>query len=192
MVQYLTALSHIILAGTGLYCFKSVDDMFCKFAYGIITFHSLLGIWRWGNPSYGHKIDTHYRLTSKLQDFLVLPGIVTTIWLKYNYFPNLAYSHNVIALVPLLLYLYEKRNNEPLEDLFLGGNLLSLLLVSTMNSNYYGITASLSFVLSYFVIKREVINILSIDVPIHDLFNYSMCFFVLFARNAILDPVAFV
>lgn len=142
-----------------------------------------------GNPIYGHKIDKIYRITSKLQDLLVLPCIVTTMWLKYNYSLNLACAHTIASLVPMGLYIYDNRKNEPVVDAFLGGSLLSLIVVSIFNDNQYGVTTAMSYALSYFVIKQNVIMNLPVEVPCQDLFNYSMCFFAFFALKAVLEPV---
>ncbi|KAL1493990.1 hypothetical protein ABEB36_009666 [Hypothenemus hampei] len=193
MVQYSTALSHIFLAGTSFYCLRisSINQLlFCKFSFGIIMFHSILGIWRWGNPQYGYKIDKIYKLAGLLQDLLVLPCIVTTIWLRYNFSFSLAGVHTVISIIPLLIYLFNRRN-EPV-DAFLIGNVLSLVVISTYHGNPFGISMAMSYIISYFIIKHDMLSNLPIEVPTQDLFNYSMCFFVIFALRAVLETGYFI
>lgn len=49
--DYATALSHLVLAGTGIYCLTQVgykEFSFPTVAYGLITTNSILGIWRYG------------------------------------------------------------------------------------------------------------------------------------------------
>lgn len=191
MVRYSTALSHIVLAGTSLYCLKILHIYklhFAKLSYGLIALNSLLGIWRWGNPTYGYKIDKLYNFTSKIQDLLVFPGIVTTIWLKYHYSFELASAHIFVSLIPLLIYLYDSKKNKVI-DSFLGSNVFSLFYISLMKENYYGLTTALSFTLNYFFIKRDILLYLPVEVPTQDLFNYSMCFFSIFALKAVQYPI---
>lgn len=191
MVRYSTALSHIFLSGTGLYCLKTLNRYrlpFAKVSFGVIVFNSLLGIWRWGNPTYGDKVDKFYKFTLKLQDVLVLPGIVTTIWLKYSYSQELACAHTIVSLLPLIIYLYDDKKQEVMDGL-LGGNIFSLAVVSYYHENFYGITTAMSYILNYFLIKRNVIVNFPLEVPTQDLFNYSMCFFAFFALKAVLEPL---
>ncbi|XP_050306825.1 uncharacterized protein LOC126743663 [Anthonomus grandis grandis] len=189
MVRYSTALSHIFLAGISIYCWKNVnrDWPFPQVAFGIIAFHSLLGVWKWGNPTYGQKIDRLYGLTTTLQDLLVLPCIVTTLWLKYSYSLNFVISHSTLTLLPLALLLQSHQKFDVI-DVFLLGNVLSSFVVSYFNDNQFGVSVTLSYILSYFIIKRDMINSLPMDVPIQDLFNYSMCFFCYFALKAVQQP----
>lgn len=129
-----------------------------------------------------------YRLTDTIQDLLVFPCIVTTIWLKYNYSLNLACAHTIISVIPLILYLHDNHKHKPI-DAFLAGNVLSLLAVSHYNFNHFGITTSFSYALSYFAIKRDVFTNFPFHIPILDLYNYSMCFFSFFALKTIQEPV---
>lgn len=49
--RYLTALSHVVLAGTGIYCYIGAKDhpyFYPKCCFGVIIVNSLIGIWRWG------------------------------------------------------------------------------------------------------------------------------------------------
>ncbi|XP_060517089.1 uncharacterized protein LOC132696341 [Cylas formicarius] len=194
MVRYSTALSHIILAGTAFYCLKFTNKsnlQFARLSFGILGVNSVLGVWRWGNPSYGHKIEKLYRLTSILQDLLALPLIVTNIWLNYHYSLELAYAHTLVALFPLLAYLYNTRNIDVVDG-FLAANCISLGLISLTNQNHYGLTTMVSFTLNYFFIKRDVMGYLPgsyYDVPTQDLYNYSMCFFAYFALKAVSDCI---
>ncbi|GJQ66950.1 hypothetical protein Trydic_g7964 [Trypoxylus dichotomus] len=90
--QYSTALSHIVLAGTGIYCMASYrqlpnDDgnhLPCA-TFGIIITNSLLGTWRWGNPDYGHTLEKPYNFTFFLQCIFALPCIAGQIWLMNDY-----------------------------------------------------------------------------------------------------------
>ncbi|XP_066140997.1 uncharacterized protein [Euwallacea fornicatus] len=191
MVRYSTALSHIILAGTGLYCLKALsryENPFSKVPFGLVIFHSLLGIWRWGNPQYGLKIDKYYKITETFKDFLLIPSINATIWLKYNNYLSFMCSHILLSLVPIVIYLYDSRKQEVVNAFHLG-NAFSLIFVSYWNENFFGISTSISYVLSYFVIKQDMLSGFSCEVPTQDLLNYSMCFFVFFAVRSLVDPV---
>ncbi|KAG5896902.1 hypothetical protein JTB14_033540 [Gonioctena quinquepunctata] len=102
--SYSTALSHIVLAGTGVYCWLGVKDhslIFPQCSFGSIIVNSLIGIWRWGNPSYGPDSDWLYKLTCLLQDLLALPCIVSTLWLQYGYMKEIAYGYLLVSAIPM-------------------------------------------------------------------------------------------
>lgn len=51
MPRYSTALSHLVLAGTGIYCLKAygVKEPKCAVAsFGLVVVNSALGVWRYG------------------------------------------------------------------------------------------------------------------------------------------------
>ncbi|KAJ8936733.1 hypothetical protein NQ314_012180 [Rhamnusium bicolor] len=187
--RYSTALSHIILAGTGIYCLvgsKNHASSFPQGSFGIITLNSLLGIWRWGNPSYGSSVVDLYNFTSILQDLLVLPCIVTTIWLTYGYTWEIAYAYTVVSILPLITYICDNSNrSNEMVDIIIGVNCISLGVLSFIHQNYFGVASSISYAFTHFIVKND--NETYFNVTSQDFYNYTMCFFAVFALKAILD-----
>lgn len=50
--RYSTALSHLVLAGTSIYCYigaaKKIGHSYPRCCFGILIANSLIGVWRWG------------------------------------------------------------------------------------------------------------------------------------------------
>ncbi|KAK9736248.1 hypothetical protein QE152_g12664 [Popillia japonica] len=110
--QYSTALSHMILAGTGLYCLiqyrhGEICQLPCAM-FGIIITNSVLGIWRWGNPDHGDKLEKPYNFTFYLQTIFVMPCIAGQIWLMNGYEQILAYLHPMLSCIPFTAYFADK------------------------------------------------------------------------------------
>ncbi|KAJ8920847.1 hypothetical protein NQ315_015639 [Exocentrus adspersus] len=188
--SYSTALSHIILAGTGIYCLIGSKHFGQKFfprgSFGIIILHSAIGIWRWGNPSYGQKAAKLYKLTSLLQDLIALPCIVTTIWLSYGYMWQIAYAYTLASLFPLVAYMCDHNNiDNEMTDVVIGANCISLGVLAFIHQNYFGVAASISYAFTHFVIKND--NETYFNITSQDLYNYAMCFFAFFALKTVLD-----
>ncbi|XP_056645465.1 uncharacterized protein LOC130450835 [Diorhabda sublineata] len=185
--NYSTALSHIVLAGTSIYCYicsKSIINARCSFAF--ILINSLLGVWRWGNPSYGSNTDNMYRITTLIQDLFALPFIVSTIWIQYGYTNEIALGNMIIPLVPLVIYFSNKnRISSDFADVITIVNCGALSFLSYTYENYFGMSASLSYIVNHFWIKKNTENYF--DVPTQVLLNYATCFFAYFGLKAILN-----
>lgn len=138
---------------------------------------------------YGDSVVVLYLACSKVQELLVLPTVVTALYVKYHYSNHTAWMHIASCMVPVLYFLYNRRKNIVI-DIVLMANLLSLLIVSVENGNFFGVSTVLSFLLSHFLIKRNVLSAcFPLEVPTVDLYNYSMCFYTYFSYKAIMDPI---
>lgn len=138
---------------------------------------------------YGENVLVLYLACSKVQELLVLPTVVTALYLKYHYSNHAAWMHIASCMVPVLYFLYNRRKNFVI-DIVLLANLLSLLIVSVEHGNFFGVSTVLSFMLSHFLIKRNVLAAcFPLEVPTLDLYNYSMCFYTYFSYKAIMDPI---
>ncbi|KAB0798214.1 hypothetical protein PPYR_09207 [Photinus pyralis] len=180
--RYSTALSHIVLAGTGIYClnrYHGANLPVC--AYSIIVTNSLLGVWRWGNPHYGHKIDRLYNFTSLLQILTSLPLVVTQVWLNLGYKEELAVLHCGASILPFCLYL-AGRSKEDIIDASIALNVISLGVISLLHENYYGVAASISYFFNHFFLREGQFDV---DIPITDLYNYGLSFFCYFSYRSL-------
>nr|CAI5866153.1 unnamed protein product [Callosobruchus analis] len=185
--NYGTALSHIILAGTGVYCYLAVKDspyFFSQCSFGVIVANSLIGLWRWGNPSYGQDADGLYRLTSFVQDVVALPFIACEIWLNYGFAREIALADALLSLSPLILYL-GKNDTSDLIDTVIASNAVILGVLSFIHQNYFGLAACLSYIFAHFAIREDKQTHFSINSQ--DLYNYGLCFYAAFALRAVLD-----
>ncbi|CAH0557589.1 unnamed protein product [Brassicogethes aeneus] len=185
--KYSTALSHLVLAGTGAYCLKSVyggDLKFSHGCFGIIIVNNLLGLWTNGNPRYGDSVYKIFRITREMQDLFVLPFVTTTLWLNYSYRWEYSYAHAIAPVFPFITFLVDKKAYE-LTNLILTCSLASMTVISFLHDNYYGLVASVSYMFDYFLKKED--NETFLDIPTQDLSNYIMCFFAYFSLHAMLD-----
>ncbi|KAF7267174.1 hypothetical protein GWI33_019579 [Rhynchophorus ferrugineus] len=116
MARYSTALSYVILTVMGIYSLLSLANYklyFARLSFGIITLTSLIGVWRWGHPIYGYKINKIYAAVKKVEDMLVLACIVTSIWMKYQFPLLLALIHVLVAFLPLVIpHIYSIKKNK--------------------------------------------------------------------------------
>ncbi|XP_072383014.1 uncharacterized protein [Diabrotica undecimpunctata] len=188
--SYSTALSHIVLAGTSIYCYLGAKSIiYARCSYASILINSLLGVWRWGNPSYGPDANKVYKITTLLQDSIVLPFIVSTLWIQYDIFQytyEVALANMIIPLIPVVSYLSNSNStNLELLDGILFLNCGVLLWLSFTEENYFGLAAGVSYLVNYFWIKKD--DRRHFDIPTQDLFNYAMCFFAYFSLRAVLD-----
>lgn len=138
-----------------------------------------------GNPGYGACSDILYRFTLTLQDYLVLPCIVSTVWLQYSYPYDLATIYFVLSFLPIVTNLFDNETSRNLLDAVVGVNCLTLFVLSVMYQNYYGIAACISHAFNHFIIKED--NETYFNVTSQDLYNYAMCFFAFFSLRTILD-----
>ncbi|EFA03612.1 uncharacterized protein LOC658581 [Tribolium castaneum] len=186
--RYSTAFSHLVLAGTGIYCLVQIKDahFHCPhITFGLITVNSLIGLWRWGNPEYGDKAERLYSFTSYLQLLFALPCITTTEWLGYGYDRYLSWAWTILPTIPLVCYLVDASSDEKLEEAIIPINLIALGVVCFLAENYYGIAAAVSYAIDHYIVLKQGESLESI--PAQDLYNYGLCFFAYFALRAIGD-----
>ncbi|KAK5645877.1 hypothetical protein RI129_004341 [Pyrocoelia pectoralis] len=180
--RYSTALSHLVLSGTGIYCFSRYHEgKLPSYAYSIIISNSILGVWRWGNPRYGHKVNSLYNFTLLLQMLTSLPFVVTQVWLNLNYTEELAMIHSGASILPFCLYL-ANRSKEDVIDAIIAVNVISLGVVSLLHENYYGVAASVSYFFNHFFLREGRFDV---DLPVTDLYNYGLCFFCYFSFRSL-------
>jgi hypothetical protein len=180
-----TTLSHIVLAGTGIYCLVQIKGSqlhLPHFTFGIITINSLIGVWRWGNPDYGEKADGLYKFTSYLQLLFAVPCITTTIWLGNGYDRYLSWAWTILPMIPLVCYLADASTDDKLEEAVIPLNLIALGVVSFLAENYYGIATAISYAIDHYLVLKQGQQY---DIPAQDLYNYGLCFFAFFALRAI-------
>lgn len=123
-----------------------------------------------------------YEITAFLQTITVLPFVVTQVYLGYNYQVELAYIHSAVALLPLTLYLADRAKDE-LIDTIIAVNGISLGFIAFIHQNYYGLSASISYLFNHFCLRDG--NFDFENVPAIDLFNYGLCFFCYFALQTL-------
>ncbi|KAF2899764.1 hypothetical protein ILUMI_06418 [Ignelater luminosus] len=181
-----SAFSHLMLAGTGVYCLVSYPGCSKKFnlpcmALKLIVTNSMIGMWRWGIPENGEKLDKVYKLTGLFQNIVTLPFMVTEAWLIYGYQKELAYLHSLTAVIPFTLYLADKPHDD-LIDLIVALNFESLMIVSCMNENYYGVLAALCYIFSRAAVanNRQEIE----EIPSRDVSNFLLCIFCYFIMRS--------
>ncbi|KAK4878981.1 hypothetical protein RN001_007127 [Aquatica leii] len=182
--RYSTALSHLVLAGTSIYCLHAYYGGELKLpcaSYTIIITNSLLGTWRWGNPDYGDSVENIYNFTTFLQGITSLPFVVAQVWLNQGYPFELAICHAGASLIPFSLYLADK-SKEDITDAIIAIGGISLGVTSLLQGNYFGVAASVSYLFNHFVLREGQLDI---DLPIIDLYNYGLCFFCYFALRAL-------
>lgn len=138
-----------------------------------------------GNPDYGPGSDILYRVTQLLQDYLVLPCIVSSVWLQYSYPREVATLYTIISFIPIVTNFCDNDTSKNLLDAIVGVNCLTLFVLSVIYQNYYGIAACISHAFNHFIIKED--NETYFNVTSQDLYNYAMCFFAYFSLRTILD-----
>lgn len=139
-----------------------------------------------GNPSYGPQADSLYVFTSLLQDYLVLPCIVASVWRQYGYLNEIAYAYAFVSFLPIITQITEDTDvNKDLFDTMVAFNCLTLGTLSLIYQNYFGIAACVSYAFTHFVIKNDHETYFAINSQ--DLYNYAMCFFAFFSLKTVLD-----
>ncbi|KAF5273556.1 hypothetical protein FQR65_LT04554 [Abscondita terminalis] len=182
--RYSTAISHIVLAGTGIYCLcrtSSVSFSLPWCTYTVIITNSLLGVWKWGNPDYGDSVDDVYNFTSFLQMITTLPFITAQFWLTHDYRYELGICHAGASLIPFSLYLADKSKEEA-TDTLIAITGISLGVASFLAENYFGVASSISYLFNHFILREGQFDT---DFPILDLYNYGLCFFCFFALKTL-------
>ncbi|CAH1367202.1 hypothetical protein MTP99_008455 [Tenebrio molitor] len=169
------ALSHAILAGTGIYCLIQIKDQnfICPHVtYGLIAINNIIGVYRWASD-YNTKILEVYRFTAYCQLLFALPCITTTVWLQNGYSKDWSWAWALVPIFPLLCYLVNADLDLPLAELLILFNLVGLGVVCFVKEIQYGLAATLAYTISHCCIRQLA------------LYNYGLCFFAYFALRAI-------
>ncbi|KAL3282446.1 hypothetical protein HHI36_005632 [Cryptolaemus montrouzieri] len=179
--NYFTALSHAILAGTSIYCLMEHTTDMGIICYGLIATNSILGLWRWGNPDAESMSKSMYDTTSIAQEMLSIGAVAAEIWTTSTILPEFWWAEIALPIVPLSMYFLEKDFRD-IENGIMAINGISIVFVSIMTSNWWGVAAAASYLWGYLYVKdRGSIR----DIPAIDLINYELCFFSYFALRAL-------
>lgn len=181
--RYSTALSYIALAGTSVFCLHSKNyklDILPTVGYGLLIVQSILGIWKWGNPSHGMLSETSYRWAKLLMTIFTFPCFVGQLYAVHGYSERHAFGHPGVSLFPLFLHLKDDYVRDDLVDGIISLNVISGAVISIMKGNYWGLAAVFSFGFQYFALAKSY----NLDIPTVDLCNYAFCFVCFFALRA--------
>ncbi|XP_022913632.1 uncharacterized protein [Onthophagus taurus] len=185
--RYSTATSYVLLAGTGIYCivkytkYDVTDNLDLPLiTFGVIAFHSLLGVWRWGNPDYGGKISKFFDITSHVRNALALSCMTGNMIIKARQDKFFGITIPVVSSIPLVMSFTEGcAVNEDFVDLLTAINVIFCGWFSYLdNENMWGIAAAISYMFARFGRYAER------DIPDEDLSNFALCFFSYFAYRA--------
>ncbi|XP_017767905.1 PREDICTED: uncharacterized protein LOC108556342 [Nicrophorus vespilloides] len=182
--NYCTSLSHLVLSIVSITCFKKINSLesnngLTMSGFVIIILHSLLGVWKWGNPLHGRAVDKPYKFVGFLKEMLAFPCIVGQLWFKLNGNAVVAYLHPLVSLIPFILR-SRKMSRFGNKDTFMLMEIFSCCLVSFMTENYFGVACAIAYGLNHFLIQDEYLNMPSIDI-----YNYAFCFFTYFSYRAL-------
>lgn len=183
--RYSTALSYIVLAGTGTYCFKTAHyplTTLPSVGYGLVIAHSIFGIWKWGNPDHGDISDKVYQWAKFFKEIFTFPCFMGQLYIHHGYQAMYGHIHPGISLFPLILRIKDDEVRDDVVDSVLALNIISGAIVSVLNENYWGIATVLSFGFQHFALAK---GHESIDIPPVDLCNYAFCFVCYFALRAL-------
>ncbi|RZC35900.1 hypothetical protein BDFB_013399 [Asbolus verrucosus] len=168
------ALSHMLLAGTGIYCLIQIkdDSVFLPHAtFGIITVHNIIAVWRWGSDQ-GLRVNDIYNFTSYTQLLFALPCITTTLWLANGYQREISWAWAIVPMIPFVCYLINDFDMTLIEIMVLL-NSAAVGAVSFKAGNNFGIAAAVAYAISHFCINRFVV------------YNCGLCFFAYFSLRAL-------
>ncbi|XP_012262838.1 uncharacterized protein LOC105689970 [Athalia rosae] len=189
-----TTIAHLAKLGTSIVCMKYFDEPYSILvshnqwatrAFQILFFHSLIGVFRFGNPSASEHLRGFYTWFSKLSSTLPFALIVTEIlyWNKTS--EQITLTLLILTLFPIV---YESRSKERarrhLADVSVGLNLCALIYVSVNNENYSAISLVVSYAFTHFFLE-EVSD--KYDVPHRDLLQYALCFMEIFSVFTLRD-----
>lgn len=115
-----------------------------------------------------------------------MPLFVYQIYKIYNEPTLYTNLHLPTLAVPILLKFHISDSNKLIKfiDSITIINLISLLIISFLHQNFYGIAAGVTFATAHFVITD---CFTFRDSPAIDFNNYCMCFYTMFAFKAIND-----
>lgn len=196
MYNYATALSHICLAGVSLVALSRQDrieelEQIQSLCFAFIVFNSLIGIWRYGNPMYGQNAKNLYKIATKLQILFSLPWLIFLISFSQTNLWELSIIYPCLSLVPLAIHLTYKPCQK-LENVLLGLDTLVLVLLGLSGENYWAVAAAIAHAFAHFFVQsdqmfnfHEQLSIQEYSIPRLDFYNYALCFYVMFAIQAL-------
>ncbi|CAG2066517.1 unnamed protein product [Timema podura] len=182
--RYSTALAHLFSAGASVWAFRALRNnpyYRSTWAYGTLGLffvNSTVGVLRYGisNPEYGDKVAKVSRKTLLVGLVCGLPCIAAELYLYYGYRRDVAFAHLGSTLIPVAVQLLMGSNSARNSvDWVTAGNLLSIFVVTFLESNYYGLAMTACYTVNYFLITT--VGYLFEHVPALDLFQYGLCFF---------------
>ncbi|XP_046607129.1 uncharacterized protein LOC124298752 [Neodiprion virginianus] len=194
MTDLSTTVAHLTKLGTSIVCMKYFNDPYSILvsdnhwatrAFQILLFHSILGIFRFGNPSTSKYLRGFYTLFSKIIHTLPFALIVTEIlhWNKTS--EQITLTLLILTVFPIV---YESRSKERtrrhLIDVAVGLNLCALIYVSLISKNYSAISLVVSYAFTHFLLE-DISD--RYDVPYRDLLQYSLCFMEIFSILTLKD-----
>nr|CAD7199812.1 unnamed protein product [Timema douglasi] len=108
------------------------------------------------NPEYGDKVARVNRKTLLISLVCGLPCIAAELYLYYGYQREVAFAHLGSALIPVAVKLLMGNNSAHNSvDWVTAGNLLSIFVVTFLESNYYGFAMTACYTVNYFLITTS-------------------------------------
>ncbi|XP_063229717.1 uncharacterized protein LOC134534924 [Bacillus rossius redtenbacheri] len=187
--QYSTAFAHLLSSGATVWAIRSLRSnsfYHSSWAYGTLgafLVNSTVGVLRYGNPEYGHKVASLGKNTLLLSLCVGLPCATAELWLFHGYRPEVAYAHLGFALLPLVAHAYRRHSVHRVLDGVTLGMVASLALVGFLEGNHYAVALACSYAVNHFLITTT--GYLFDSVPALDLFHYGLCFFNFFLVKAL-------
>nr|CAD7594080.1 unnamed protein product [Timema genevievae] len=112
-----------------------------------------------GNPEYGDKVAKVSRKTLLVGLVCGLPCIAAELYLYYGYRRDVAFAHLGSTLIPVAVQLLMGSNSARNSvDWVTAGNLLSIFVVTLLESNYYGLAMTACYTVNYFLITTRFSN----------------------------------
>ncbi|XP_055543593.1 uncharacterized protein LOC129729132 [Wyeomyia smithii] len=205
-----SCLAHLILAGVTGWSLKHLPssgsaaptinsalpaDNTIPFMLILLIFllsHSLLGMFRYSHPDPPQNLRKLYELSALLATVCPLPLLNTQLYLKYqtNESQLLVYGYLLTSiLVPFLAgsfysELSQRHKSEYVTTATALVNLATLVWLSFVNENYWGIGLAVSCGMKHFSLPGLAARY---SVPFVDLYTYGLGFFEIFAVNVVVD-----
>lgn len=112
---------------------------------------------------------------------LALPCVVTYLYIMLGYSPAIAYIHLISGFIPVLLFSL-KFGVDTVTDVVLAANIASLVYISYLFGNMWGIGLGVCQLLNHFCLNlfEDILT-----APIDCLFVVGMCFFNIFAIKTV-------
>ncbi|XP_077292276.1 uncharacterized protein LOC143915476 isoform X2 [Arctopsyche grandis] len=143
--------------------------------------------------------DTHYRsafpnfrqsayvnkfliITQVFTRSLALPCVVTYLYLIFGYSSHVAYVHLISGVLAVVMFLMKFGDYTTLIDVVLAGNIASLVYISYVFGNMWGVGLGVCHILNHFCLNQFE-DILT--APVDCLFVVGMCFFNTFAIKTV-------
>lgn len=103
-----------------------------------------------------------------------MPLCCTEYWLATGNNTTLAYTHSLLAAIPVVLYVTDNRNDDLL-NLVVAISVVSMGALGVMQENYFAAGVAATFGFNHFFLSGSVFD--SGDLPLLDVYNYGLCLF---------------